>query len=79
VWSEAKAFDTPWQPGGNASTPPPSMHIQDRSEALLKLISKAMGREAIRVDTTGEGDTSAFIDEPEDPEDLVEGTLAAAS
>jgi hypothetical protein len=42
-------------------------YFNERSEALLVLISDAMGKEAIREDdTTHEGDTTAFVDEPDD-------------
>jgi hypothetical protein len=38
-----------------------------RAEALLGLISSAMGKEAIRdEDIAGEGDAAAFVDEPDD-------------
>ncbi|MBV9326136.1 MAG: hypothetical protein JO352_20415 [Chloroflexi bacterium] len=40
-------------------------YFRERSEALLVLISNAMGKEAIRCeDTSGEGDAAAFITEP---------------
>lgn len=42
-------------------------YFTKRSEALLTLISEAMGKEAIRVDDgSAEGDVSSFIDETED-------------
>jgi hypothetical protein len=47
-------------------------YFRHRSEALLQLISAAMGKEALRDDPEGEGDPSAFVDEPEDPEDTLE-------
>ncbi|MDQ6949415.1 MAG: hypothetical protein M3256_24985, partial [Actinomycetota bacterium] len=44
-----------------------SAYFKARSEALLVLISDAMGKEAIREeDTTHEGDAAAFVDEPDD-------------
>jgi hypothetical protein len=44
-----------------------SAYFTDRSEALLVLISEAMGKQAIRDDdASGEGDANAFADEPED-------------
>jgi hypothetical protein len=42
-----------------------------RSEALLGLISEAMRKEAIRDVDPSEGDPAAFVDERDDPEDLV--------
>lgn len=44
--------------------------FRNRSEALLGLISEAMGKEAIRDADSSEGDPSAFADEPADPEEL---------
>jgi hypothetical protein len=51
-------------------------YFKDRTEALLTLISDAMGKEAIREDdSSGEGDAAAFIDEPEEPpDDLLNGS-----
>jgi hypothetical protein len=47
-------------------------YFKDRTEALLTLISDAMGKEAIREDdSSGEGDAAAFIDEPEEPPDVL--------
>jgi hypothetical protein len=40
-----------------------------RAEALLTLISEAMGKEAIRQDASGEGDSAAFVDEGDDSQD----------
>lgn len=42
-----------------------------RAEGLLSLISEAMGKEAIRDVDPSEGDPAAFVDEPDDPVDLV--------
>jgi hypothetical protein len=42
-----------------------------RAEALLGLISEAMGKEAIRDVDPSEGDPAAFVEEPDDPEDLI--------
>ena len=41
-------------------------YFTERSEALLALISDAMGKEAVRDDVTAEGDAAAFVEEPED-------------
>jgi len=42
-------------------------YYKERSEALLVLISAAMGKEAIRgEDMSGEGDVAAFVGEPDD-------------
>ena len=49
-------------------------------KAILALISEAMGKQAARDDTTGEGDEAAFVQEEEDldgssdDEALVTGT-----
>ncbi len=40
-----------------------SAYFSERSEALLALISDAMGKAAIRDDVSGEGDETAFLDE----------------
>src|SRR5438132_3853219 len=47
-------------------------YFEARSEALVSLVSNAMGKEAIRHDdTSGEGDLAACVDESEDaPESL---------
>jgi hypothetical protein len=56
-----------------------SAYFKERSEALLVLISSAMGKEAIREeDTSGEGDAAAFVAEPEDTSDEIESELAEA-
>lgn len=41
-------------------------YFTDRSEALLALISSAMGKEAVRDDPSAEGDESLFMEEEED-------------
>jgi hypothetical protein len=56
-----------------------SAYFKERSEALLVLISSAMGKEAIREeDTSGEGDAAAFVAEAEDTVDEIGGDLVEA-
>ena len=54
-------------------------YFKERSEALLVLISDAMGKEAIReADTSGEGDVAAFVDEPDDIPEGAQGNRAGS-
>jgi hypothetical protein len=56
-----------------------SAYFKHRSEALLVLISGAMGKEAIREgDTSDEGDAAAFVAEPDDTSDEIAGELVEA-
>jgi hypothetical protein len=53
-------------------------YFNTRSENLLKLISTAMGKEAVRDEISSGDDASAYVEETDDPEDVTESTLMEA-
>ena len=44
-------------------------YFDERSDALLNLISEAMGKPVMKDDATGEGDGHEFVETPDDAED----------